>query len=94
MPTFHILTPEDLAARDAAQHSKSGRTRATAQDQKPTPVPLNVQAQMAYEAEIDPDRRWLAAFKVAIKGNLSPAEAARLANSVVQEIPKQEPTAQ
>lgn len=85
MPTFQILTPEELATRDAAQRVKSVRQRVIAQEQKPTPLPVDVQARMAYEAEEDPARRWLAAFKVAIKGNLAPAEAARLANSVDQE---------
>lgn len=94
MPTFHILTPEELAARDAAQRSKSVRSRTADQEQKPEPLPLDVQARMAYEAEEDPNRRWLAAFKVAIKGNLAPSEAARLANSVGQETTKAEPVVQ
>ncbi len=85
MPIFHILTPEELAIRDAAQ-PKAARQRALAQEQKPAPLPLDIQARMAYEAEEEPVRRWLAAFKVAIKGNLTPAEAARLANSVEQTI--------
>jgi hypothetical protein len=91
MPKFHILTPEELAARDAAQRSKPARSRAADQEQKPAPLPLDVQARMAYEAEEDPARRWLAAFKVAIKGNIAPSEAARLANSVGQEMAKVEP---
>lgn len=84
MPTFQILTPEELAIRDAEQQSKSARTRALMQEQKPEPVPVDVQARMAYDAEQDPDRRWLAAFKVAIKGNLSPSQAAHVANNVAQ----------